>query len=177
MNFIELRMPDVESQNGLMAMIQLREMIEAELLEYKTFLIEDCAKDVSRNYHIPFEEARSITARQINETLHQGLSTPNQFLYTIRLIEDASDVRIGYLWIDVNEAKKHCVLSDIFLEADFRGRGWGKKALQLLEARLAERDIEKVTLHVFADNPVARGLYEKMGYEVTGVNMQKILKG
>jgi ribosomal protein S18 acetylase RimI-like enzyme len=156
-------------------MIHLHEMTDAEFSEYKRVLIEEYAQDVSHNYHIPLEEARVSSAKQIDGMLSQGLSTPNQFLYTIRLSEGASDVQIGYLWLDIHEMKRRCILCDIYLYKEFRGKGWGRKTLELFETLMAERGIRKISLHVFANNSVARLLYVKLGYQVTGLNMEKWL--
>ncbi|MBM3125357.1 MAG: N-acetyltransferase [Chloroflexi bacterium] len=156
-------------------MILLREITDAEFSEYKQMLIEEYAQDVSHNYRIPLEEAHAHSASQINVMLHQGLSTPNQFLYTIRQREDPTEVQIGYLWLDVNDMKHSCTLCDIFLFKDSRGKGWGRKTLEVLETLMAERGIRKINLHVFASNSVAHLLYVKLGYQVTGLNMKKWL--
>jgi len=156
-------------------MVHLHEMTEAEFSEYKPFLIEGYAQDISRNYQISLEEARTSSANQIDGLLSQGLSTPNQFLYEIRLKEDATEEKMGYLWLDVDKMKHRCFIYDIYLHEAFRGKGWGRKTLELVEARMVERKIQKISLHVFADNTIAHELYGKLGYQVTGLNMQKML--
>ena len=40
---------------------------------------------------------------------------------------------------------------------------------------MKERGIGRIGLHVFSDKAIARRLYEKLGYQVVGVNMQKWL--
>ena len=156
-------------------MICLQEMTKKEFSEYKRFLIEDYAQDASRNYCIPLEEARANSVKQINGMLSQGLSTPNQFLYTIQLSKGSTEVEIGYLWLDINEMKQRCILCDIYLHKEFRGKGWGRKTLEVFESQITERGIRKISLHVFANNAVARALYEKLGYKVTGLNLEKWL--
>jgi ribosomal protein S18 acetylase RimI-like enzyme len=157
------------------AMIQLHPMTDIEFSEYKPFLIESYAQDIARNNQSPLEEARASSTSQINELLKDGIATPNQRLYEIWLVEGSSENRMGYLWLDVDEIKHRCFIYDIYLHEAFRGRGMGRKTLELIEAQMIERNIQRISLHVFGDNTVARELYEKLGYEVTGLNMQKWL--
>jgi ribosomal protein S18 acetylase RimI-like enzyme len=156
-------------------MIYLKEMAEAEFSEYKHFLIESYAQDISRNYQISIDEARVGSANQINEFLAQGLSTPNQYLYNILLSGSSDDESIGYLWLDVDSSKRRCYIYDIYLHEAFRGKGFGRQTLELIEMRMNEINIQRIGLNVFADNTAARDLYSKMGYQIISLNMQKWL--
>ncbi len=156
-------------------MVYLKEMIQEEFSEYKPFLIESYAQDISRNYRISIDEARASSASQINEFLGNGLSTPNQYLYNILLSGSNDDEYIGYLWLDVDSTKQRCYIYDIYLHEAFRGQGLGRQTLELIEAKMNEINIQRIGLNVFADNAVARDLYSKMGYQVTSLNMQKWL--
>ena len=156
-------------------MIRLREMTEGEVSKYKPFLVEGYAQDISRNYRIPIDDARTRSASQFDRLLSQGISTPNQSLYIVLLDDGNAIVPIGYLWLGVDETQHRCFIYDIHLHKEFRGRGWGRETLELVETRMKERGIGKIGLHVFSDNAIARGLYEKLGYQVVSVNMQKWL--
>ena len=158
-------------------MILLQSMTEADFAEYKLFVVEDYAQDLARNYRMPIEEARQNSARQTDALLSQGLATARHFLFNVVSSEDQLEQRIGYLWINVDEEKKSCFIFDIYLLEAFRGRGYGRKTLELLEIKMLEKNIQRIGLHVFAHNTHARELYSKMGYEVTGYNMQKWLAG
>ena len=47
------------------------------------------------------------------------------------------------------------------------GKGLGTKAMQLFIATLFEdKNVHSISLNVFDDNPVAKGLYTKLGFEV-----------
>ena len=47
------------------------------------------------------------------------------------------------------------------------GKGLGTKAMQLFIAMLFEdKSVHSISLNVFDDNPVAKGLYTKLGFEV-----------
>lgn len=55
----------------------------------------------------------------------------------------------------------------------YRRQGYGMQALQALEEKVRELGVSKILLHVFGHNLAARNLYEKMGYEITGIHMAK----
>lgn len=44
-----------------------------------------------------------------------------------------------------------------------------------LEKRLLEQGFTQIRLRVAADNPSARQLYDTAGFQVTGINMNKVL--
>ena len=156
-------------------MIRFREMTEDEFSEFKVFNIEGYAQDIARNYRVPIEEARSRSASQVEGLLSQGLATPNHVLYVILLEDEIGTTPIGDLWLDVNESKLRCFIYNIFLSENFRGKGLGRETLEVLDKTMKVRGIRSIGLHVFADNAIARDLYQKMGYQVTGINMQKWL--
>ncbi|HVP58644.1 MAG TPA: GNAT family N-acetyltransferase, partial [bacterium] len=135
----------------------------------------DYANDLARNHHLPIDQARSDAARAIDGMLTKGLATPTHELSNIILRADAAEQRIGYLWIQVEDTKKTCFIAEIYLHPEFRGRGLGRKVLEDLEVRLRQRGIERIGLHVFADNRAASALYTKMGYQITGLHMVKML--
>ena len=64
---------------------------------------------------------------------------------------------------------------DIRIDEKFRGKGYGKQAMSLIEEKARELGLKSIGLHVFAVNNVARNLYESVGYEVSSLNMTKKL--
>jgi ribosomal protein S18 acetylase RimI-like enzyme len=64
---------------------------------------------------------------------------------------------------------------DIEMEPEARGRGFGQAALEALHARAREQGYRRVGLHVFGSNVVARRLYERTGYEISDLVMEKPL--
>ena len=66
------------------------------------------------------------------------------------------------------------------IREDLRGNGYGRTTLEKVEELIQQMGIGKVSLHVFGYNHVgynhaARALYEKMGYQITGIGMTKTL--
>ena len=55
-------------------------------------------------------------------------------------------------------------IHDLAVRDDFRGLGIGRQMLKAIEAEAASHGCCKVTLEVRADNPLARRLYEDVGF-------------
>ena len=53
------------------------------------------------------------------------------------------------------------------INPSFTGKGLGTEAMQLFIATLFEdKSVHSISLNVFDNNPIARGLYTKLGFEV-----------
>jgi len=52
-------------------------------------------------------------------------------------------------------------------------QGFGRQLLAALETEIAGHGCTTIGLNVFADNGIARQLYESAGYEVTSMHMRK----
>ena len=88
---------------------------------------------------------------------------------------DDAVVSIGYLWIgpDTSGNAGAWWIWDIVIDADKRGRGFGRRAMVLGEEYAQAHGAHTLGLSVFGFNKGARGLYESLGYETTSVKMLK----
>ncbi|MFO0744480.1 MAG: GNAT family N-acetyltransferase [Myxococcota bacterium] len=66
-------------------------------------------------------------------------------------------------------------LEEVTIAASQRGRGYGRAALVAMEALLVGLGATRVDLHVYAHNPRAFALNERLGYRTTGFKMRKPL--
>jgi ribosomal protein S18 acetylase RimI-like enzyme len=64
---------------------------------------------------------------------------------------------------------------DITIEPDCRGRGLGKACMVLAEREVSTRGAIRLGLTVFGHNPVARHLYDTLGYRAVSTRMSKPL--
>lgn len=109
-------------------------------------------------------------------SLPLGLATPDHFLHDI--VDETTNTRVGVLWFAAIEKNgiASAYVYDIEIAAGHRRRGHARAAFAALESLVRARGLERIGLHVFSHNPAAQALYRSLGYEVTGVNMQKALR-
>ena len=65
-------------------------------------------------------------------------------------------------------------IEDLFAHPDYRSMGVGSQLLQHAETLAAQEGCARIGLGVDVDNPRARTLYERMGFEDTGFGEYKI---
>lgn len=156
-------------------MITLRKMKQEEYHEYLPELTSNYAQDLADNLDLPIEQALERATTQISALLPQGLETPDHTLFTICDETAESFQRVGILWVFVEQQRRRAFIYDIRVDPDSRGKGYGRQAITWLEQWLRGQGIQKLELNVFGGNPIARHLYESMGFEPFSINMRKML--
>jgi ribosomal protein S18 acetylase RimI-like enzyme len=155
---------------GGFCMVKLRPMTDVEFEAFERISMEDYAKERARNLDTSVEEQRAEAARQYAELLKDGLNTTGHHLW--KITQEAGEA-VGDLWVHVAPGGKRAFIFAISIDENQRGKGYGKQALDALEAELKPLGVTRIGLNVFADNAVAQHLYEKQGYRVTNYNMVK----
>ncbi len=112
----------------------------------------------------PFEEAVAFYRRSID----------NDLCHFVALQDD---VVIG--WCDVlpthGEARAHVGILGIGLVPDARGKGLGAKLMEAAIAKAWAKGLTRIELAVRADNLRAKALYERMGFQVEGLQRRAML--
>ena len=144
--------------------------------EYEAFLeraIPDYAADNVRAGYWSESEALEKSREAYEKLLPKGLQTENHYLFTLY---DAGEA-VGLIWLraDLQSPIKSGFIFELYVDEKFRGKGYGKQAMSLIEEKARELGLKSLGLHVFAVNNVARNLYEAVGYEVSSLNMTKKL--
>jgi ribosomal protein S18 acetylase RimI-like enzyme len=86
---------------------------------------------------------------------------------------------VGSLWVAILDRAgvRTAFIFNVEIDEPYRRQGHAKRAFKALEVVVRELGVDIIGLHVFAYNTAAQALYESLGYGVTGLNMQKRLKG
>lgn len=147
-------------------------MTASDLEDFLSTAITDYANEKVEAGTWDEEEALAKFQDSFNKLLYDGITTPNEYLYSI-----ISGEKIGYIWFHVDETRsgKHAFIYDFVIFEAFRGKGFGTKTLEALDALAKEMQITKIELHVFAHNQTAIGLYNKVGFQNTDITMAKYL--
>ena len=151
-------------------MVKLEPLQQEDFERFLDREIQNYAADHVRNGNWPAEGAKERSRKEFEHHLPDGIHSKDQYLYSI-VAEEGN--KIGVLWVQVKDRKGF--IFNFVIDEEFRGKGFGKQALSALDEKLKSMDVESVALHVFGDNLSAQELYKKMGFQITGIHMRKIL--
>jgi ribosomal protein S18 acetylase RimI-like enzyme len=154
-------------------MVLLRRMSEDEFQAFFARSVPEYAEDKVRAGNWRPEKALERSRQEHLQLLPAGRATPHMHLFTI----ESDGQAVGRLWLSSDPAMAggNGFIFDLFIEPASRRRGIAAEALRLLEKEASQLGLPGLALHVFGDNLVARHLYEKLGYEITNLNMAKRL--
>jgi len=156
--------------------LRLRPLRDDEFDTYVEHGRADYTRDMIENAGVPREQAERKAEHDWQRLLPNGLASPGQFLFAV---EDAgTGERVGDLWYAERESDfegKTAFIYSIEISERFRGRGFGRQAMLLLEDEVRSRGLTRIALNVFGGNEIARSLYRSLGYAETAVWMAKEL--
>ncbi|HAC1909220.1 TPA_asm: GNAT family N-acetyltransferase, partial [Listeria monocytogenes] len=113
-------------------------MTASDLEDFLSTAITDYANEKVEAGTWDEEEALAKSQDSFNKLLYDGITTPNEYLYSI-----ISGEKIGYIWFHVDETRsgKHAFIYDFVIFEAFRGKGFGTKTLEALDALAKEMQI------------------------------------
>ena len=153
-------------------MVSLRLMSPDEWEAWRIESIRTYAEEKVRAGTWPADGAEDRAVAEFATILPQGRETPGHEFRTI--VTDA-DEAVGVVWIAPQReiGSGAAFIYDILIDAEQRGRGYGRAAMQALEPLARSLGYDRIQLHVFGHNAVARKLYSSVGYVETDVQMEK----
>ncbi|MHB1294658.1 MAG: GNAT family N-acetyltransferase [Anaerolineae bacterium] len=154
--------------------IRLTPLSALDWASYRAEAVRNYAAEKVRAGNWAAEDALAHADADFTQLLPLGIDTPGHLLYAIE--EAASHTQVGVLWVSgvrQGSGPAMAFVYDFVIYADYRRRGYGEAALHALESVVRGMGLETIGLHVFGHNHAARKLYEKLGYQVTNLNMAK----
>ncbi|MGG0741467.1 GNAT family N-acetyltransferase [Niallia taxi] len=154
-------------------MITLQPMNQEQFKQYISYAIKDYAKDKIASGNWSENEAIDLSKKAFERLLPKDEKTENNHLFSIF----HNNILVGMIWISqkVPTNSNEGFIYDFVIFEQYQGLGYGKKAMKEAEIIAKELGMNKMVLHVFGHNKIARGLYEKMGYEITNITMAKTI--
>ncbi|SDY95507.1 GNAT family N-acetyltransferase [Bacillus sp. 166amftsu] len=154
-------------------MITLKPMNKEEFQLYISAAIENYAKNKVTSGNWSEDEAINLSKKEFSRLLPKDEKSELNYLYSI--FQDQQ--LVGMIWIAQTSTTNpdQGYIFDFIIYEPHRGKGYGKQAMKEIEIIAKELGMNKIGLHVFGHNTVARGLYEKLGYEITNINMMKVI--
>ena len=153
-------------------MITLEPLQQEDVEGFLESEIRAYAEDHVRNGNWPAEGFLERSREEFEALLPDGVQSKNQNLWSI--VDEEENTKIGVLWVQVRDRK--AFIFDFVIDEAFRGKGYGKQALAVMDEKLRAMNVEPVGLHVFGEDLGAQELYKKMGYQITGIHMKKELQ-
>ncbi|MGR3762886.1 GNAT family N-acetyltransferase [Rossellomorea sp. NS-SX7] len=150
-------------------MVTLRKMTPEEYEQYLGTSVEDYAKEKVSAGNWEEKDSLQKAKEEFSTLLPDGENTENNYLYTIL---NEKNEHAGIIWLAKKSPEK-AFIYDIRILEEHQGKGYGKDTMNEIEKEAKQMDINKIGLHVFGHNKVARGLYEKIGYTTTNIVMEK----
>jgi ribosomal protein S18 acetylase RimI-like enzyme len=151
--------------------VTLRPLRDEEFEAWRDHHVGWYAADLVDNAGMPAAAAERKAHSDIDRALPDGLATPGN---VVLAVEENMAV-VGSVWFAPREQHgiQHAFLYAIEILDEHRGRGLGRRAMELLEGELRERGLPRMELNVFAGNARARSLYRSLGFAETAVHMGK----
>jgi ribosomal protein S18 acetylase RimI-like enzyme len=156
------------------AELHLRPMTRAEFEAWLPQQLAGYAALIAASGAMPAVAAREKAERDTARYFDGGQAAPGQLVFRIM----AGEVAVGWLWLGVPGPDPDPLMAWVFeieIEPAFRGRGYGRTAMRLAEDEARVRGMTSLGLNVHGHNAVARSLYESLGYEVTAMQMKKLV--
>ena len=154
--------------------MKLEKMTQTDFEVWAPRSRQDYADDQIRANGLTKHEAYEFSERDFARLLPDGLSTKDNYLYTIK----HSDRKVvGYLWFCIRGADdcRKALLCEIVIDENYRGQGIGKRAMLQFEQEVMKLGLNKIDLHVFGYNENAIRLYQSLGFKTTKLVMSKSL--
>lgn len=155
--------------------IRLRPLREDELPEFVQASRADYAEGLVAHARMPVDFARKKAEHDLAD-YDRAVAIPDG--HNLYWIENESE-RVGRLWFAERTSMRvgrFAWLYELEIDEPFRGRGYGRLAMELLEDEVARRGFKEIALNVWGGNEKARSLYLSRGYFERAIEMAKELE-
>ena len=155
---------------------RLRPLRDDELADFIARGNAGYARDMVEHAGLTPEQAKKKADNDWSNLMPKGRPAAGHHLFAIE--DDESGERVGDLWFAERTTDFDSTVAFVYsieIYEAFRGRGYGKQGMLLLEDEVRKLGLDHVALNVFGGNDVARSLYRSLGYAETAVWMRKAL--
>ena len=119
----------------------------------------------------PWNNTEKTPDHIFRRTFFEALQTPE--LITLFMIEE-NETPIGFANLmtiySVWAHGKSLILDDLYIKEEYQGRGYGRKAMSLIESYAKNNNYKRLQFQSETTNPNAKGFYEALGYSATDMN-------
>jgi len=156
--------------------VRLVPMTEIEFSAYEQAEAQEYASENVLAGYWAEDEAIDRARKSHRLLLPKGASTPGH--HFCHIVDIESGERVGAIWWyeDREGSTPRAFVYHILVEPRRRRRGYASAALTEVETQARALGMLTVGLHVFAQNPEAVRVYERLGFRTASLNMLKQLQ-
>jgi RimJ/RimL family protein N-acetyltransferase len=156
-------------------MISLVPMTEAEITKFNEESIIDYAESQVKAGVWQQDDALQKSRALFERPLPSDMAAEGNYFYAIK--DESLSRTVGSINLIMGGGKYDPIafIAYLIIGEPYRHRGYGTQTMQAIEIKATELGASRIALHVFSHNDAAKKLYEKMGYNITGYNMNKPL--
>ena len=156
--------------------VKLVSMTDAEFAAYEQAEAEEYAGENVLAGYWREDEAIERARKAHRLLLPLGAATPGH--HFCHVVDIGSGARVGAIWWfeDRDGREPRAFVYHVLIEPHLRRKGYASAALLAVEAQARAQGMAAVGLHVFAHNPGAIRVYERLGFRTTSLNMLKPLE-
>jgi len=146
--------------------VSIRKMTLDEFGAFRQQSIEEQTKDLMEETGLSQQQAAKEAEKEFSDILPDGMKTADNHLMSV--VEKDSDEVVGFIWTlhEETEGRKQSFLCDFAITESKRRKGYGMKALLLMEHFAMENGCRESVLFVSDRNDAAKALYTKCGYKI-----------
>jgi ribosomal protein S18 acetylase RimI-like enzyme len=155
--------------------LRLRPLRDDEVPEFIEALRDGYVRALETDAGLSAAEAEEKAAADHAGLFPEGRPQADHHLY---VVERETGEPVGHLFWAKRSAPgsgSRAFLYDVYIDEPFRGRGFGRQAMELLEEEVRAAGLPGLDLNVWGGNDLARSLYRKLGFEERAIFMSKEL--
>lgn len=159
--------------NSYLKIMKLIPKTKAEMERFFKVSIEDYAQGLSKAYDKDINETRARSKNDIEQLFKT--ERENETHKVLAVIAEDGQTELGGIWYMENTENKDAYIFQILIYEEYRGKGFGKAALDQFHEICKREGLHKVSLSVFGWNHLAFEMYKKANYKITRILMRKLL--
>lgn len=150
-------------QASFLPTVCLRKPTQEEFLKISQFSFENFVNETS----LSTGQSKSSLAKKLGAPpIHKG---DDDIWFVVTLAEKL----IGFIWIQKNSEGRYAFGYDIYLEPEYRSKGFGRDIMLQCKNKLKAAGIDTVKICVYEHNQIARRLYDSLGFKVEKYDEQR----
>ena len=151
--------------------IKLMSMTDSDYEEFFNLATDNYGQEKTKSGGFKPEEAKSKAEDAFKKLLPQKQNTKDHILR--KIVYEGKN--IGFIWYYIDWEEKEAFLYEIYIEATYRSRGFGRLAMEKVLEEIKVENLDKMSLHVFGHNERALGFYRDLGFSITDYNLSLLV--